>query len=84
MLELIQIIGAILILVPFVASQRGVMSAGSLTYLWLNLLGAMTLAVLAAIGNDWGFLLLEGVWAAVSAWTLIERARGRPARVVSH
>ncbi len=84
MLELIQIIGAILILVPFVASQRGVMSAGSLTYLWLNLLGATTLAVLAAIGNDWGFLLLEGVWAAVSAWTLIERARGRPARVVSH
>jgi hypothetical protein len=84
MLELIQIVGAILILVPFVAAQRGTMSAGSLAYLWLNLIGATTLAVLAAIGTDWGFLLLEAVWALVSAWSLIERGRGRPVRVIGH
>jgi hypothetical protein len=33
--------------------------------------------VLAAMDSDWGFLLLEGVWAIVSAWALLELARGR-------
>ncbi len=37
----------------------------------------VALAVLAAMHSDWGFLLLEGVWAIVSAYSLIELARGR-------
>ena len=73
----IQIVGAVLILVGFIASQRGVMSPHSLSYLVLNLVGSAILAVLAAMHSDWGFLLLEGVWALVSGWALIELARGR-------
>jgi hypothetical protein len=34
------------------------------------------LAVDAYIEQQWGFLLLEGVWTIVSAWGLAARARG--------
>lgn len=78
--DLIQIVGAVLILVAFIAAQRGVMSPQSGVYLWLNLIGSAVLAVLALLGSDWGFLLLEGVWAIVSGWALIELARGRRPR----
>jgi hypothetical protein len=73
----IQVLGAVLILVGFIASQRGAMSPHSLSYLVLNLIGSAILATLAAMHSDWGFLLLEGVWALGSGWALIELASGR-------
>lgn len=76
--QLVQIAGAIVILIAFIAAQRGVMSPQSPIYLWLNLLGSAVLAVLAALGSDYGFLLLETVWAIASAYGLIDLARGRP------
>ena len=75
--DVIQIVGAVLILIGFIAAQRGAMSPQSVTYLVLNLIGSTILAVLAAMDSDWGFLLLETVWAIVSAGALIELARGR-------
>jgi membrane-bound ClpP family serine protease len=75
--SIVQIVGAILILIGFIAAQRGAMSPQSVVYLVLNLVGSLILAVLAAMDTDWGFLLLEGVWAIVSAWALLEIARGR-------
>jgi hypothetical protein len=47
-------------------------------YLALNLVGSGLLAVLAWHEEQWGFLLLEGVWALVSLWGLIQVLRGRP------
>jgi hypothetical protein len=83
--QVIQLVGAILILVAFIAAQRGVMSPQSLVYLVLNLIGSAILAVLAAIDSNWGFLLLEAVWAVVSAWGLAQALRGRePAGLGSH
>ena len=75
--QLFQIAGAILILVAFAANQRGTMSPQSVVYLTLNLVGSLVLAVLAFLDSDLGFLLLEAVWAIVSAWSLIQLARGR-------
>lgn len=73
--QLVQIAGAVLILVAFAAIQLGTMSPSSRTYLVLNLAGAGILAVVAWLDRDLGFLLLEGVWAAVSLWSLVRVLR---------
>ena len=73
-----QIAGAILILLAFAASQRDAMSPHSRIYLTLNLVGSAVLTVVALEDRDWGFFLLEIVWALVSAWGLVQVLRGRP------
>jgi hypothetical protein len=45
----------------------------------LNLVGSVILAVLAWHEDQLGFLLLESVWALVSAWSLVQVLRGRAA-----
>ena len=68
--QLVQIIGALLILAGFAAVQFERMRPDSRLYLTLNLVGSAILAVLAWVETQWGFLLLETVWAIVSAWGL--------------
>jgi len=68
--QLIQVVGALLILAGFAAVQFERMRPDSRLYLVLNLVGSAILAVLAWHESQWGFLLLEGVWAIVSAWGL--------------
>ena len=75
--QIAQIAGAVLILIAFIAAQRGGMSPHSLVYLVLNLAGSLVLTVVAAVEFDLGFLLLEAVWALVSAWGLWQLSRGR-------
>lgn len=67
-----------MILAGFAGLQLGKISAVSRLYLVLNLVGAAVLAALAWREEQWGFLLLEFVWAIVSAWSLIQVLRGRP------
>jgi hypothetical protein len=69
--QVIQVIGALLILAAFAANQRGQMSSDSQLYLGLNLVGSAILWVLAIANGQIGFVLLEGVWAIVSGWGLI-------------
>lgn len=76
--QLIQIVGALLILAAFAAVQLDRMRPDSRLYLTLNLLGSVILAVLAVHAEQWGFVLLEGVWAIVSAWGLWVALFGPP------
>ena len=73
MSQIVQVVGAVLILAAFAAAQFHRLHPRSYTYLVLNLVGS---AVLAAEERQWGFLLLEGVWALVSLWGLVARVRG--------
>jgi hypothetical protein len=82
--QIVQVGGSLLILVPFVLAQFGRMSTGSLSYIALNLVGSSVLAVDAALGRQWGFLLLEGVWALVSLFSLIRVVRGARADSAAH
>jgi hypothetical protein len=68
--QLVQIAGALCVLAGFAAAQLGLLSTRSRRYLVLNLLGSLVLAALAALDRELGFLLLEGAWALVSAWSL--------------
>ena len=71
--QVLQLLGAVLILTAFIGAQTQRMTAASLPYLVLNLVGSVVLAVLAGLDRDLGFLLLETVWAIVSAWGLLRR-----------
>lgn len=72
---LIQIGGAILVLIAYVAAQLGVLRPAAVSYLVLNLVGSAVLAADAWWGRQWGFVLLEGVWAVVSLGGLVVALR---------
>lgn len=79
MLQLVQVLGSLLVLAAFASSQRGTLDVRSPRYLLLNFSGSAVLAVLAAHEQQWGFLLLEGTWAAVSGAGLLKQARAADA-----
>jgi hypothetical protein len=76
MLDILQVVGALLILAAFVATQADRLSQHSVTYLGLNVVGSVILAGLALHTENWGFLLLEAVWTVVSAYGLVQALRG--------
>ena len=77
MSEVLQWIGAVAVLVAFALSQWGAWSVTSYRYLVSNCLGGAGLSAAAVISHQWGFVLLEGVWALVAA-------RGIAVRLTRH
>lgn len=75
--QVISVIGAVLILVAYGASQAGWLKVERRSYSLLNFVGSALLTYVAIIGNQLGFILLEGAWAGISLAALI---RGPAAR----
>jgi hypothetical protein len=77
---IVQIAGSLTILAAYALAQVGVLDQKSQTYLLMNVLGAGALAYEALLEEQWGFLLLESVWAIVSTVSLVGVLRaGSPA-----
>jgi hypothetical protein len=74
--DLVQILGALLVLGCFLLAQADRIDPAAYHYLLANLLGSAVLTATAVISHEWGFVFLEGCWAAVSAYGLIQRLRG--------
>ena len=77
MSQVVQVLGALLLLFAFAGTQFRWIDGRSYANLVLNFVGSAILAVLAAMDRQWGFLLLEGVWSLVSLGGLIAKTIGR-------
>ena len=76
MLQAISVLGALAILLAYAANQFRLLGPSNFSYALLNFVGSLVLAVIAVIEVQWGFILLEGVWALVSLWGIITILRG--------
>lgn len=72
--EVIELAGAALILLAYWANAGGRWSRNSPAYLWVNLVGALLLGLVAYRLRRWGFVLLEIAWVGISVVALWRRA----------
>jgi hypothetical protein len=75
--QIVQLVGALLILSAFILAQLKRLRSESVAYLALNFFGGGVLSVVAFLDRDWGFVLLEGVWTLVSGAGLAGLLRAR-------
>jgi hypothetical protein len=71
--QAVQIAGALAILVAFACAQLDWLDQKSVAYLLLNLIVSSVLGIQAVLHKEWGFVLLESVWALISAAGLLLR-----------
>jgi hypothetical protein len=71
--QFVSVLGSLLVLVAYVASQFGYLSVKGLAFAYANIVGSGILAAVAALEAQWGFLLLEGAWASVSLVVVVRQ-----------
>jgi hypothetical protein len=78
LLQVISVLGALAILGAYAANLFGWLGPANLSYSLANLIGSGILTIIAVVDQQLGFILLEGVWALVSLWGVIQVLRGGP------
>ena len=76
-IQIVSVLGSLLVLLAYVANQLGWLRTTGLAYAFANIVGSGVLAVIAALEEQWGFLLLEAAWASVSLLAAVGR-RAKP------
>ena len=64
--QTLSLAGAGLILLAYVANQRGWLGPRDRSYNLMNLVGSLLLLWIAIVDWRWGFIVLETAWAGIS------------------
>lgn len=73
--QAVSLVAAGIVLYAFYRQQQGAWQPTDPRYLACNFVGTAVLTVVAWIGSQWGFVVIEAVWAVVSLRGLL---RSRP------
>lgn len=71
----LQVFGSLAILAGFALAQLGRLETTDVSYLLINLVGAIALGLPALASGQWGFVLLEGAWLLIAIFGLVKRPR---------
>ena len=71
--QIASLVGAFLILIAYFGLQLGKVDGTSNFYLFCNALGGLLLFLAAIITGNFGFILLEGMWVAVTVYGWIKK-----------
>lgn len=74
-IQMVSVAGACVVLYAFYMQQQGAWQASETRYLACNFVGTAVLTVVAWIGSQWGFVLVESIWAIVSLRGLVRAGR---------
>ena len=69
------IIGSGLILLGFLLRKNKSFGVGTFFYNIINFIGSVFLIIYAIDGKSWPFVILNGVWAIDSFWTIFKNIK---------
>lgn len=75
--QTISIVGATIVLWAYLRQQQGRWGSHETRYLAFNFVGTFVLTIVAWHESQWGFVLVESIWATVSLRSLFGAWRRR-------